>query len=245
MTKYAPRTMTAAGNRAKSLVGHANRVGYCLAECVRTVYDIDGPYHWGGNGQPWAINYWLSAVSRGKVVRTSDPKKVPFGAMLFFDSTRNRAEHVAIGAGGGYCFSTDFPRTGRWGKAKISSIESAWGMHLVGYILVTGDGITLTDRKKDVDPKDPASYYLGAEGAYITTLGKNLVRKGFGKHYKQGPGPVFGESDRLNVRDLQLALGYAGDDADGFPGETTLAFLSSPDKAIDLQTDNPNAMDQA
>lgn len=244
MTTYAPRTMTAAGNKAKSLVGKANRVGYCLAECVRTVYGIMGPYHWGGNGRAWAINYWLSAVSRGKVVKTNDPNKVPFGAMAFFDSARNRPEHVVIGAGGGYCYSTDFPRTGRWGKVKIRSIEASWGMKLVGYILVTGDGVTLTDKKKAVNPKDPAAYFLGAEGSYITDFGKHLVAKGFGKHYKVGPGPVFGEADRLNVVDVQHALGFTGDDADGYPGETSLAYILGPDTAIERQLVNPNAMDQ-
>lgn len=244
-TKYAPRTMTAAGNKARSLVGRANRVGYCLAECVRTVYGIQGPYHWGGNGRPWAINYWLSAVSRGKVVKTRDPMRVPFGAMLFFDSSRNRPEHVAIGAGNGYCYSTDFPRRGRWGRVRIRSIESAWGMKLVGYILVTGDGVTLTDKKKTVDPKDPRSYYLGAEGAYITDFGKHLVAKGFGRHYKVGPGPVYGEADRLNVVEVQHALGFSGADADGFPGETSLAYILGPDKTIELQDENPSTGDQA
>lgn len=244
-TKYAPRTMTAAGQRARSLVGRANRVGYCLAECVRTIYGIAGPYHWGGNGRPWAINYWLSAVSRGKVVKTSNPAKVPFGAMLFFDSGRNRPEHVAIGAGGGYCYTTDYPRRGRWGRVPIRSIERAWGMKLVGYILITGDGVILTDRKKDVDPKNPRSYYLGAEGAYITDFGKRLVAKGFGKHYKVGPGPVYGEADRRNVMDVQHALGFEGDDADGFPGETSLAFIFGPDKAIQRQNELPDVKEQA
>lgn len=242
---YAPRTMTAAGNRAKSLVGHRNDIGYCLRECVRTIYGISPPYRFAGNGRPWAINYWKNAVARGKVVKTSDVKRPPFGAMIFFDSGRNRPEHVAISAGGGYCYSTDFPRRGRWGKARISAIESSWGMRLVGYILVTGDGVILTDKKKSVDPKDPRSYYLGAEGAYITDFGKRLVAKGFGKHYKVGPGPVYGEADRLNVVDVQHSLGFTGDDADGFPGETSLAYILGPDKAIELQPENPSTGDQA
>lgn len=237
----AHRRMTAAGNKALSLVGKSCRRGYCLAECVRTVYNIPQPYRWGGNGKPWAINYWFSAKSRGKVVQTSDPKNIPFGAMIFWDSPSNKPEHVAISVGGGYCVSTDYPRTSRWGKAKISSISSAWGLKLVGYILVTGDKADLRDLKKFTDPKDPRAYYIGAEGAYITTLGKNLVKKGFGKHYKSGPGPVFGEADRLNVRDCQLALGFKGDDADGFPGVTTLTFLASADQKIVLQAEVPPA----
>lgn len=249
MTKYGARTMTSAGKKASSLVGHANKVGYCLQECVVTVYGIPGPYGWGGNGRAWAYNYWLNAVAKGKVVKTSDPAKIPYGAMAFMTphphatTTGQKAGHVFIGAGGGYCYTTDYPHSGRWGKVKIADLSRAWGKTLLGYILVSGDGYTLTDRSASVDPADPAAYYIGAHGDHITTLGKNLVRHGFGKHYKTGPGPTFSEADRLNVQDCQKAQGFTGGDADGFPGRTTLAYLAGPasDPAPTPQTPDPPA----
>lgn len=237
MVKYAPYTMTAAGNRARAGVGGKNLINGCLAECINPAYaspyNIPAPWGWGGNGRAWAINYWLNAVAKGKVVKTSDPMAIPFGALIFFvdNADRNRtprgAGHVSIGAGNGYTYSTDRPSLGRWGKVSIKSIESAWAKTLVGYILISGDGYTLTDKNAVTDPSNPAAYYIGAKGDYITTLGKNLVKHGFDKHYKTGPGPVFGEADRLNVQDAQKAQGFTGKDADGYPGKSTLAFLAS------------------
>lgn len=73
-----------------------------------------------------------------------------------------------------------------------------------------------------VDRMDPKNYGPGHVGVHITQLGQALVAKGFGKHYAQGPGPVWGEADRLNTRDFQRAQGWTGDDADGLPGGETL-----------------------
>jgi endonuclease/exonuclease/phosphatase (EEP) superfamily protein YafD len=161
-TKYAPHTMTAAAARAKAKVGKSNAVGMCLAECVNPAYN--SPYNlpswrFGGNGRPWAVNHWLDAVDRGKVVKTSDPAKIPAGALAYMAKVSGgklvytTPGHVFIGAGGGNAYSTDRPSNGKWGKVSIRSIEAAWGMKLVGYILVTGDGITLTDKPAAVTPK--------------------------------------------------------------------------------------------
>ena len=56
--------------------------------------------------------------------------------------------------------------------------------------------------------------------------GHENVAKGFGRYYREGPGPSWGEADRLNVQDFQRAQGWTGDDADGFPGPETWARLS-------------------
>ncbi|MCW2543121.1 MAG: hypothetical protein JWM40_673, partial [Frankiales bacterium] len=180
MAKYAPHTMTAAAARAKAGVGKRNEVNGCLAECINPAYDspydIPAPWGWGGNGKPWAINYWLNAVAKGKVVRTSDPTKIPAGALAFMVKNADRgkakpagAGHVFIGAGGGYAYSTDRPTVGKWGRVTIRSIESAWGMTLVGYILVTGDGYTLTDKPASSAPPvavwgKPETFVIGATG---------------------------------------------------------------------------------
>lgn len=72
-------------------------------------------------------------------------------------------------------------------------------------------------------PAFPGRQYFkaGADNKYVTQLGKQLVKKGFGKHYSVGPGPKWGEADRLNVQDFQRAQHWTGSDADGYPGPET------------------------
>ncbi|MFF4057755.1 peptidoglycan-binding protein [Streptomyces sp. NPDC001708] len=67
----------------------------------------------------------------------------------------------------------------------------------------------------------------GKSNASVTLLGQQLVRKGYGKHYASGPGPKWGEADRLNVRDFQLAHKELAGDADGIPGPKTWKILFS------------------
>ncbi|GAA0646786.1 hypothetical protein GCM10009535_25580 [Streptomyces thermocarboxydovorans] len=66
-----------------------------------------------------------------------------------------------------------------------------------------------------------AAFRPGAENAYVTRLGRQLVRKGFGRHYTTGPGPRWTEADRRNVEDFQRAQGWRGGAADGHPGPET------------------------
>lgn len=75
-------------------------------------------------------------------------------------------------------------------------------------------------------------FRIGRRHPAITLLGKMLVAKGFGRHYRKGPGPVFGKADRANVREFQRAQGWRGRDADGYPGPETwrrlMAGVSKP-----------------
>ncbi|WP_371480342.1 peptidoglycan-binding protein [Kitasatospora sp. NBC_00315] len=66
-----------------------------------------------------------------------------------------------------------------------------------------------------------ASFAPGMSNSHVQLLGEQLVRKGFGRYYTQGPGPVWTESDRLNVQAFQLSLGLRGSEADGYPGPDT------------------------
>lgn len=61
----------------------------------------------------------------------------------------------------------------------------------------------------------------GSSHAAITALGRQLVKKGFGKNYTSGPGPRWGEADRRNVEAFQRAQGWRGAAADGYPGPET------------------------
>ncbi|MCX5198369.1 peptidoglycan-binding protein [Streptomyces sp. NBC_00249] len=55
----------------------------------------------------------------------------------------------------------------------------------------------------------------------VTALGRQLMKKGFGKYYTSGPGPSWSEADRRNVEAFQRAQGWRGASADGYPGPET------------------------
>ncbi|MEV0603990.1 peptidoglycan-binding protein [Streptomyces sp. NPDC050315] len=61
----------------------------------------------------------------------------------------------------------------------------------------------------------------GESGDHITRLGRQLVKKGYGKYYTSGPGPRWSEADRRNVEAFQRAQGWRGAEADGRPGPET------------------------
>ncbi|OQD55501.1 hypothetical protein BM536_013145 [Streptomyces phaeoluteigriseus] len=67
----------------------------------------------------------------------------------------------------------------------------------------------------------------GADNAHVTRLGRQLVRKGFGKYYTKGPGPRWGEADRRGVEAFQRTQGWRGGAADGYPGPETWRRLFS------------------
>lgn len=61
----------------------------------------------------------------------------------------------------------------------------------------------------------------GRSSPSVEQLGRQLVRKGFGKHYALGPGQRWSENDRRNVEAYQRAQGWRGAAADGYPGPET------------------------
>ncbi|MGW0944289.1 peptidoglycan-binding protein [Streptomyces sp. NPDC002623] len=67
----------------------------------------------------------------------------------------------------------------------------------------------------------------GAQSPYVAQLGRQLVKKGFGKYYTTGPGPRWGEPDRRGVEAFQRAQGWRGGAADGYPGPETWRRLFS------------------
>ncbi|WP_344345433.1 peptidoglycan-binding protein, partial [Kitasatospora putterlickiae] len=67
----------------------------------------------------------------------------------------------------------------------------------------------------------------GATNDWVRRLGEQLVRKGYGRYYTEGPGPRWTESDRRNVQAFQEAQGWRGAEADGYPGPDTWKRLFS------------------
>jgi len=78
-------------------------------------------------------------------------------------------------------------------------------------------------------PQFPGRQYFkpGANNKYVTQLGQQLEKRGFGKHYTSGPGPRWTNADRQNVRDFQLSKKELKGDADGYPGPLTWKLLFS------------------
>ncbi|MFD1661916.1 peptidoglycan-binding protein [Streptomyces caeni] len=73
----------------------------------------------------------------------------------------------------------------------------------------------------------PDMFRPGANNQYVTRLGQQLIKKGFGSYYPQGPGPGWGEADRRAVEAFQRVQGFDGDSADGYPGPETWRRLFS------------------
>ncbi|MFJ8474189.1 peptidoglycan-binding protein [Kitasatospora sp. NPDC094011] len=68
-------------------------------------------------------------------------------------------------------------------------------------------------------------YGYGAQGDQVTEVGQALVARGFGSHYRSGPGPDWTDADTENYADYQASLGYSGTAADGVPGPESLQRL--------------------
>ncbi|KJY38368.1 membrane protein [Streptomyces sp. NRRL S-495] len=73
----------------------------------------------------------------------------------------------------------------------------------------------------------PGAFGPGVVGDQVERLGGQLVRKGFGAAYAEGPGPRWTDADRSNVRAFQEAMGWSGAEADGYPGPDTWRVLFS------------------
>ena len=68
------------------------------------------------------------------------------------------------------------------------------------------------------------AFRIGKSDPAVLDLDKALIKKGYAKHH-DGNGyqasKTFTEATRLNVRDFQLAQGWRGSGADGYPGPQT------------------------
>ncbi|WP_280889023.1 peptidoglycan-binding protein [Streptomyces sp. LBL] len=72
-----------------------------------------------------------------------------------------------------------------------------------------------------------AMFRPGADNEYVTQLGEQLLKKGFGMYYTTDTGPRWGEADRRGVEAFQRAQGWRGGAADGYPGPETWRRLFS------------------
>lgn len=118
-----PATPAEALSNARALHENSTYVG--VGYCLRTVRDpefrIPGLY-------PDAETAWEEAELKH---RTSNPMEIPRGGISFWEN--GRFGHVAPGAGGGLCWTTDYRRPGYVDLAPIASLASWCGGRLVGW----------------------------------------------------------------------------------------------------------------
>ncbi|AWT43490.1 MULTISPECIES: peptidoglycan-binding protein [Streptomyces] len=179
------------------------------------------------------------------------PGQTPFPGASYFRAGANNQYVTLLGqmlvARGGARFYTSGPGP-RWTEADRRAVQAfqqaqGWtGADADGYpgprtwaLLVEGKGKDIPAATKPATPAPPAEgkpgtvppfpgrgmFRPGANNAHVTQLGRQLVKKGFGRFYTSGPGPRWGEADRRNVEAFQRAQGWRGGAADGYPGPET------------------------
>ncbi|MEV4966646.1 peptidoglycan-binding protein [Streptomyces sp. NPDC024062] len=137
--------------------------------------------------------------------------------------------HYAVGPGPEWsdadteCFSDFQVSLGFSGTAAHQDADGVPGETSLRALLGTLPGKSTAAPSKTTAPPFPgrARFALGQNNQHVTTLGRQLVKRGYGKHYKSGPGPRWSEADRRNVEAFQRAQGWTGSDADGYPGPET------------------------
>ncbi|MFE9044249.1 peptidoglycan-binding protein [Streptomyces sp. NPDC007818] len=117
-----------------------------------------------------------------------------------------------------------FQRAQGWKGKEADGLPGAHTWRL----LVSGGGRDIGGSSGSSGPSTDAngfpgrgSFRPGQSNAYVEKLGKQLVKRGFGKHYLSGPGPRWTEADRRNVEAFQRAQGWRGAAANGYPGPET------------------------
>ncbi|MFF1960984.1 peptidoglycan-binding protein [Streptomyces sp. NPDC058220] len=81
--------------------------------------------------------------------------------------------------------------------------------------------------KPPVRPAFPGRGYFGPgqSNSYVTKLGEQLVKRGYGRFYKVGPGPRWSDADRQATAAFQRSHAQLRGDADGLVGPLTWHLL--------------------
>ncbi|MFD6323813.1 peptidoglycan-binding protein [Streptomyces sp. NPDC058442] len=210
------------------------------------------PYAYWNNSAGY-VPYRYKGVTDGTVraegAGAAAQARTPFPGVAHFGPGANNPHVTELGRllverGGARFYATGpGPRWTDTDRAAIRAFQQAQGWQgsaadglpgpLTWELLLTGGGrdIPAAEDAQDAHgvPGYPgrAAFRPGAVDGQVTRLGRQLVRKGFGRHYVTGPGPRWSEADRRNVEDFQRAQGWRGGAADGLPGPETWRRLFS------------------
>ncbi|MEU3985880.1 peptidoglycan-binding protein [Streptomyces sp. NPDC026672] len=168
-----------------------------------------GPFPGAGYFGPGADNKYVTRLGEMLIARGAGPYYAQGPGPRWSDADRRATQAFQKAQGWTGADADGLPGPGTWdllsaGRGKdIPSGPAAPASHGVpGY---PGRGM----------------FRPGAANDYVTRLGKQLVKKGYGRFYATGPGPRWGEADRRAVEAFQRAQGWRGGAADGYPGPET------------------------
>ncbi|MGW4446441.1 peptidoglycan-binding protein [Streptomyces sp. NPDC004682] len=151
------------------------------------------------------------------------PDVFPMGTPAKTASTCKRDRAVWLSEGGhyGHC---NIPGNSHYDPGAIST-KALFDAAPKGS---TGGSSTPSKPKPAVPAFPGAGYFrAGAKNKYVTQLGAQLIKKGYGRFYSVGAGPTWTASDRAAVKAFQLAHKELKGDADGYPGPLTWKLLFS------------------
>ncbi|MFG3345556.1 peptidoglycan-binding protein [Streptomyces sp. NPDC048018] len=204
------------------------------------------PLAYWANSDRYVAYRYKGVVSGGSTGggASGTPTATPFPGAAMFGPGANNAYITQLGkllvARGGKSFYTQGPGP-RWGEADrraTQAFQQAQGWKggaadgLPGprtwALLVSGQGRDIGGSSGSGGSSATANgfpgrgyFRPGQSNAYVEKLGKQLVKRGYGRHYVSGPGPRWTEADRRNVEAFQQAQGWRGGAADGYPGPET------------------------
>jgi len=169
---------------------------------------------------------------------TSNASVTRLGTMLI---GRGAASYYKVGAGPKWTqadgnATAAFQRAQGWSGSDADGIPGPTTWRYLVYHLghdISGAARTTTRTTTGGTPAAVVPYpgadafRPGRTSDAVLALGRRLVAKGFGTHYRTGPSRTWGEADRRNVEAFQRAQGWSGRKADGHPGPETWRRLFS------------------
>lgn len=219
---------------------HTSYIAYEQAK-PRTRRQATPLAYWNNSDRYVAYRY-RGVVSGG--IGGASAAAIPFPGAASFGPGANNAYITQLGRllvqRGGKKYYSQGPGP-RWGEAdrratRAFQLAQGWrGKEADGLpgphtwrLLVAGQGRSIGGSSGSAGPRANAPVFPGRgyfrpgqSNAYVEKLGKQLVKRGYGKHYLSGPGPRWSEADRRNVEAFQRAQGWRGGAADGYPGPET------------------------
>ncbi|MGN9756351.1 peptidoglycan-binding protein [Streptomyces sp. SD31] len=197
----------------------------------------EAPYPGRAYFGPGANNKYVTQLGRMLVERGAGRYYTAGPGPRWSDTDRRATQAFQLAQGWRGRDADGFPGPRTWallvtGKGK--NIQATW----LGGHGAPASPVSHASPASTASPASPASHGVpgypgramfrpGVSNEYVTRLGEQLVKKGFGKHYKTGPGPRWGEADRRGVEAFQRAQGWRGGAADGYPGPETWRRLFS------------------